>query len=165
MKKYPLATLLNLRILRQDKAMHVLQSCERKLIKARKEVKNAIKKHGDFLEWLAREEESRYDGIMGKKMSLEDVDEFKAGLLSIRARESLYLENILKARNHVQICKDDVKQAKENLLSAQKGTIKIEVHRDRWLELAKLDEEHAEEMELEDFVPLKNDVFGDSLIA
>lgn len=165
MKKYPLTSLLRLRVLRQDKAMHTLQSCERKLIKARKEVKKTIKKHADFLEWLVREEQIRYDGIMGTNMSLEDVDEFKAGLLSIRGRESLYLENILKARNFLQICKDDVKQAKEDLFAAQKGTIKIEVHRDKWLEFATLEAERAEEIELEDFMPAKNDVFGESLAA
>ena len=165
MNQYPLAVLLGLRMFRQDKAMHTLQSCERKLIKARKEVKKVIKKHADFLTWLAREEEKRYDDIMGTNMSLEDVDDFKAGLLSIRGRESLYLENILKARNHVSICEDNVKKAKKGLLDAQKGTIKIEIHKESWLEFAKLEAERAEELELEDFMPAKNDVFGESLAA
>jgi type III secretion protein O len=165
MKKYPLAALLRLRIFRQDKAMRSLQSCERKLVAARFEVKKAVKEHEDFIKWLIKEEDDRYNAIMGKNMTLDDVDEFKAGLLSIRARESLYLENILKAKNNVQICKENVVQAKAALLAAQKGTIKIEEHKERWREVVKLEEERAEELELEDFTPPKKDSFGEDIAA
>ncbi|MCK5684348.1 YscO family type III secretion system apparatus protein [bacterium] len=165
MKQYPLAALLGIRIFRQDKAMRSLQSCERKLAKAKKAVKKAIKKHEDFLIWLVEEEENRYRDIMGTNMTLEDVDEFKLGLLNIRGRESLYLENILKARNHVQICKDSVKKAKKDLLEAQKGTLKIEAHKEIWVELMKLEMEKAEELELEDFIPRKKDLFDERLTA
>ena len=158
MKKYPLAPLLSLRVFRQDKAMRALQSCERKLVEARREVEKAVKKHEEFIAWLAREEEIRYEAIMGKNMTLEDVDDFKSGLLRIRGRESLYLEEILKARNQVQLCKKNVVNAKSDLLAAQKGTLKIEVHRDLWLEAEKLAAERAEELELEDFTPPKNDL-------
>jgi hypothetical protein len=165
MKQYPLVSLLRLRVFRQDKAMHALQGCERKLVGARKGVKTAMENHETFMAWLVKEEEIRYQGIMDRRMSLEDVDDFKAGLLRIRARESRYLEAILKARNRVQICETDVKKAKSALLAAQKGTMKIEMHRERWLELAKLDAERSEELEFEDFTPLKNDIFGESLNA
>lgn len=161
MTAYPLAALLSLRSFRQDKAMRSLQTCERLLAEARRAVKKAIQKHGDFLAWLAREEEIRYGSIMEQRMTLDDVDDFKAGLLGIRGRESLYLEDILKARNQVEVCKKNVETAKAELLAAQKGTMKIEVHRDRWLELMKLDAERAEELELEDFMSPKNDVFGE----
>lgn len=163
MKKYPLAALLNLRLFRQDKAMRALQTCEKKLANAKKKVKQAIEKHEEFMVWLGEEEQRRYQSIMGKEMTLEDIDEFKAGLLSIRGRESHYLENILKARNHVQVCKDDVAQAKKDLLAAQKGTMKIEVHKERWTELAKLEAERAEELEMEDFHRPPNGLFADSL--
>ncbi|MDY0220904.1 MAG: YscO family type III secretion system apparatus protein [Desulfobacterium sp.] len=157
---YPLATLLKLRIFRQDKAMHLLQTCERELTKARNLVKKAIKDHESFLIWLAREEETRYQEIMGKKMTLNQVDEFKAGLLAIRARESLYLEKILKARQTVDLTEQKVAKAKQDLLAAQKGTLKIEAHREKWLEVAEIEAERAEEIEMEDFIPKKNDGFA-----
>lgn len=157
---YPLATLLNLRAFRQDKAMRWLQTCERDLTKARNLVKKAVKDHNSFLAWLAREEDTRYQGIMGKEMTLDEVDEFKVGLLAIRARESLYLENILKARQGVDIAEQAVTQAKQGLLAAQKGALKIEAHRDKWLEVVQLEAERAEEVEMEDFTPKKNDGFA-----
>ena len=83
---YPLAALLNLRFFRQDKAMRFLQNSERELALARNRVKKAIKDHESFLVWLAAEEENRYQAIMEQEMTLDDVDEFKAGLLTIRAR-------------------------------------------------------------------------------
>ena len=138
---YPLATLLNLRVFRQDKAMRYLQTCERELTRARNLVKKAVKAHESFLVWLAREEEIRYQGIMGREMTLDEVDTFKAGLLAIRARESLYLENILKARQAKDLAKQAVAKAKQGLLTAQKGTLKIEAHRDKWLEVVALEVE------------------------
>lgn len=164
MTPYPLAPLLRLREFRQEKAMIELQACERRLIEARKEVKKAVRQHEEFLDWLAGEEERRYREIMGKNMTLEDVDEFKAGLLEIRARESRYLENILKAENQVQICEDNVARAKNDLLRAQKGTMKIEVHRERWLEMIMKEAERAEELELEDFMPKKDDLFEEMTV-
>lgn len=156
---YPLAALLNLRFFRQDKAMLVLQNCEREIVIARNRVKNAVKEHESFMVWLAAEEEIRYQAIMERQMTLDDVDEFKSGLLAIRARESLYLEKILKARHHLDKCKQEVATAKKNLLAAQKGTLKIEIHKERWLAIVKQEVERAEERELEDFSLPKNDVF------
>ena len=57
-------------------------------------------------------------------------------------------------------CKQDVAAAKKELLAAQKGTLKIEVHKERWLEIVEQEAERAEERELEDFMPPKKDVFG-----
>ena len=157
---YPLVTLLNLRIFRQDKAMRLLQTCERELAKARNLVKKAIKDHESFLVWLAQEEEIRYQGIIGKKMTLDEVDEFKAGLLAIRARESLYLEKINKTRQGVDLAKQKGVKAKQGLLAAQKGTLKIEAHREKWLEVVEFEAQRAEELEMEDFIPKKNDDFS-----
>ncbi|WP_022665952.1 type III secretion system stalk subunit SctO [Desulfospira joergensenii] len=165
MKVYPLAALLKLRIFRQDKAMHGLQKCERELASARKGVKTAVQTHMDFMVWLEKEEERRYESIMGRDMTIDEVDDFKAGLLAARSQESMYLENILKAKNRVQICEENVTAAKAALLAAQKATMKIEVHRERWLEEVKKEELLTEERELEDFSPLKLDLFDEGLAA
>lgn len=165
MKPYPLSALLNLRIFRQDKAMLALQRSEKKLANARIAVKQAIEKHKEFMVWLEKEEESRYQSIMEKEMTLDEIDDFKLGLLAVRGREALYLENILKAKNRVQVCRENVDAAKRHLLDAQKGTLKIEVHRERWLELAKFEAQRAEELELEDFRPARLDLFGERLSA
>jgi hypothetical protein len=51
-------------------------------------------------------------------------------------------------------------KAKQDLLAAQKGTLKIEAHREKWLEVAEIEAERAEEIEMEDFIPKKNDGFA-----
>ncbi|MBF0201781.1 MAG: YscO family type III secretion system apparatus protein [Desulfamplus sp.] len=151
MNAYPLGPLLRLRIFRQDKAMRALQVCEKRLVEARRGVKKAVERHEAFLVWLAREEEARYDRIMETSMTLEDIEDFKIGLLALRARESSYLEDILKAKHQLRECEDALVGAKADLLAAQKGTIKIETHKERWLEVEKLEAQRAEELELEDF--------------
>ncbi len=155
MTPYPLAPLMRLRIFRQDKAMRQLQVCERKLVEARHALSAARKNHETFLNWLVKEEEDRYAAILNTLMSLEDVADFKAGLLEIRARESYYLEEILKAQNGVTKCEAARDKAREDLLAAQKGTLKIEVHREKWQEILTLEIQRAEDLEMEDFTPVK----------
>lgn len=153
---YPLAPLLRLRIFRQDKAMRAVQKCERELVTAKLALREAKDRHKQFLEWLPKEEERRYQAIMETEMSLDDVEEFKSGLLAIRARETRYLDAILKAKHQVKQCETAVKLAKAHLLEAQKGTMKIETHKEKWLEIVKLDALRAEELEMEDFTPRKS---------
>lgn len=150
---YPLAVLLRVRTLRQDKALAALSAAEARLAEARRDLREAKRLHEEFLVWLAEEEERRYDEIMGRDMTLEDVDEFKRGLCEIRGREAAFLERILRARKHVEDCEGAVAAARARLLEAQRATLKIEEHRSRWQVLASKEAERKEEIELEDFIP------------
>ncbi|MCK9239985.1 YscO family type III secretion system apparatus protein [Desulfocurvus sp.] len=150
---YPLAVLLRVRALRQDKALAALCAAEARLAEARRDLREAKRLHEEFLAWLAGEEERRYEEIMGRDMTLEDVDEFKRGLCAIRGREAAFLERILRARKHVQDCEEALARAKTRLLEAQRATLKIEEHRARWQVLANKEAERREEVELEDFHP------------
>ena len=158
--KYPLEVLLSVRNLRQDKAMGNLTKAESRLAEARRHLRECRKKHEDYLVWLAEEEERRYDSIMEKDMTLLDVDEFKQGLCTIRGMEAGYLERILRAEKGVADCEEDVRQAKAALLEAQRATMKIDAHKERWMELARKEEERLEEVEMEDFVPSVNELLA-----
>ena len=150
---YPLGVLLRVRNLRQDKAMNNLTRAEGRLAEARRTLRDARHKHEEFLVWLEEEEERRYASIMERDMTLDDVDEFKLGLCSIRGLEAGYLERILRAEKGVEDCEAACREAKDLLLEAQRATLKIEEHKARWSELAHKEEERLEEAELEDFVP------------
>lgn len=152
---YPLAVLLRVRTLRQDKALAALAAAEARLAEARRELREARRRHEEFLVWLAEEEERRYAAIMGRDMTLDDVDEFKRGLCAIRGREAAFLEGILRARKHVEDCEQAMARARARLLEAQRATLKIEEHRSRWQVLAHKEAERKEEVELEDFTPAR----------
>lgn len=158
--KYPLDVLLDVRNLRQDKAMGNLTKAESRLAEARRHLRDCKKKHADYLVWLAEEEERRYESIMEVEMTLGDVDEFKQGLCSIRGLEAGYLERILRAEKSVTDAEEGVRQAKAALLEAQRATMKIEAHKSRWAEMARKEEERLEEVELEDFVPATNELLA-----
>ncbi|WP_461211045.1 type III secretion system stalk subunit SctO [Desulfocurvus sp. DL9XJH121] len=150
---YPLHILLHVRGLRQDKALRNLTRAERDLAEARKALAKARQRHRDYLDWLAEEEERRYASIMRTDMSLEDVEDFKLGLCSIRGMEAGHLERILRAEKDVEDREEDCRAAKALLLEAQRATMKIETHKARWMELARKEAERLEEVELEDFIP------------
>lgn len=155
---YPLEVLLRVRRLRQDKAMTNLTRAESDLAEAKRKLRQARSKHEEYLIWLAEEEERRYDSIMRTEMSLDDVEEFKLGLCSIRAMEAGYLERILRAEKHVEDCRQACREARDRLLEAQRATLKIEEHKVRWSVVAQREAERLEEIELEDFVPRGGDM-------
>jgi len=149
--RYPLNVLLRVRTLRQDKALGALSSAEAHLAEGRRTLREARKRHQEYLLWLAEEEERRYQAIMGCDMTLIDLDEFKLGLRTIRALESGHMERIMKAEKHVDECVEAVAAAKAALLEAQRATLKIEEHKGRWMELAQKEAERKEEAEMEEF--------------
>jgi len=160
MTEYPLHPLLRLRNLREDKAVHALEVARRRQVQAEKELDGAKTAHQRFMDWLAREEERRYREIMETLMDLDEVDDFKQGLLILRAREAQYLEEILKAEQRVETAEKILVQAKADLMTAQKGTMRVEVHRDQWLKGVQKEAERLEEMEIEDFSASRNKAFN-----
>lgn len=156
MTQYPLRPLLRVRNLREDKAVRALEAARRGLVRAQNALEEKKNAHRKFMDWLAQEEDRRYREIMETMMDIDEVDDFKQGLLMLRAREAGFLEDILKAENQVQKAGQVLVQAKADLVAAQKGTMKVEVHRDQWLQGAQKEAERLEELELEDFSGSRN---------
>ena len=149
--RYPLTPLITLRRFRQEKAMHRVGTVKKKLIQACKEVEMAKQKHREYLEWLKTEEQRRYQAIMETDMTLEDLEEFKQGLLNIRGMETGFLEEIIRAKHQRQVCETELEQAKSAMIAAQKACLRIEVHKEKWMEKVRQDQERAQELELEEF--------------
>ena len=80
MEKYPLAPLLKVREYREDAAKNALSAAERAVVEAQEAVERCRGELERYKVWRQEEVERRYDAIMGKGLSLKELDVFKAGL-------------------------------------------------------------------------------------
>ena len=154
MEKYPLAPLLKVREYREDAAKNALSAAERAVVEAQEAVERCRGELERYKVWRQEEVERRYDAIMGKGLSLKELDVFKAGLGALADGELKLEEAIAQALENVKKRQEDVRKAREAARQAQHETAKIVTHRDIWLVEAKREAERLEDLEMEEFKPL-----------
>ena len=147
MEKYPLAPLLKVREYREDAAKNALSAAERAVVEAQEAVERCRGELERYKVWRQEEVERRYDAIMGKGLSLKELDVFKAGLGALADGE-------LKLEEAIAQALENVKKRREAARQAQHETAKIVTHRDIWLVEAKREAERLEDLEMEEFKPL-----------
>ena len=74
MEKYPLAPLLRVREYREDAAKNALSAAERAVVEAQEAVERCRRELERYKVWRQEEVERRYDAIMGKGLSLKELD-------------------------------------------------------------------------------------------
>ena len=74
MEKYPLAPLLKVREYREDAAKNALSAAERAVVEAQEAVERCRGELERYKVWRQEEVERRYDAIMGKGLSLKELD-------------------------------------------------------------------------------------------
>ena len=154
MEKYPLAPLLKVREYREDAAKNALSAAERALPPDRLpdlDASCAALMDEDGTLWFGRNAD---DAVMGKGLSLKELDVFKVGLGALADGELKLEESIAQALENVKKRQEDVRKARESARQAQHETAKIVTHRDIWLVEAKREAERLEDLEMEEFKPL-----------
>ena len=150
---YPLQPLLSVRAFREDNAKAAVSAAEVAVQQAEAEAAYRRKELVQYLDWLPEEKERRYCDIMGKEMSLADLDAFKAGLAALDAGVLTREDAVQEADKNMEKRKAELHAAQAALAAARKEKMKIEMHRDVWNLAAAKEAERATELELEDFIP------------
>ena len=122
MEKYPLAPLLKVREYREDAAKNALSAAERAVVEAQEAVERCRGELERYKVWRQEEVERRYDAIMGKGLSLKELDVFKAGLGALADGELKLEEAIAQALENVKKRQEDVRKAREAARQAQHET-------------------------------------------
>ena len=104
MEKYPLAPLLKVREYREDAAKNALSAAE-----AQEAVERCRGELERYKVWRQEEVERRYDAIMGKGLSLKELDVFKAGLGALADGELKLEEAIAQALENVKKRQEDAR--------------------------------------------------------
>ena len=146
---YPLQALLSVRHYREDAARNALRLEERRLVQA--EVGRRQAELERYRIWRQEEEERRYAAILGASLSLEEVADFRASLGMLATGEQERFQAVRQAEEQVRQQEQAVTDAQRAVALARREAAKIEKHRDIWQENAKREQEHLEDLELEEF--------------
>ena len=151
---YPLAPLLAVRHFREENAKRAVRTAEAALVEASDRLRQCQEELNSYRAWLPEEEDRRYLAIMGKPMTLSQLDAFKAGLGKLRDGELSREQAVFSAQAEREKKVLERDAASAAAAKAQKETAKIAAHKDIWLAEYKKEAERQEEKELEDFKPI-----------
>jgi type III secretion protein O len=150
---YPLQPLLSVRAFREDNAKAAVSAAEAAVRQAEAEMADRQVELERYREWLPEEKERRYEAIMGKEMTMTDLDRFKAGIAALDDGVFTREDAVLEAEKITEKRGTELRAAQAALTAARKEKMKIETHRDIWAQAAAKEAEHAADLELEDFTP------------
>ena len=150
MAKYVLEPLLDIRKKRED-------DLQQQLIKARSDLQMAEdardKAKQDLEDYVADMPEKKarlYATVMNIVVKREQLDKLKEALADLERQRLVLAEKLEKAEQNVVQAQQTLEQTQKNLLAATKNKMKLDTHKDIWLEEEKRIEAENEEKELED---------------
>ncbi|MBQ6473624.1 MAG: YscO family type III secretion system apparatus protein [Victivallales bacterium] len=153
---YALQSMLRIRTMREDRASAELSA-------ARQEVRRAEQNLEESKETLrqfeATKEERRdriYATVIGHAVSREAIDRMLEGVARIDEEGALKADNVNLAIGKLKERQEAAEKARVGFIKASKERMKISEHKAVWLAEEAKDQEHRQEIELEDFTGKKN---------
>ncbi|MBO4312447.1 MAG: YscO family type III secretion system apparatus protein [Desulfovibrionaceae bacterium] len=154
MGSYPLEMLLTVRRHREDAAANNVKRAESSLKAAEQLAETRRSELAQYQAWRSEETERRYEAIMGSRCTLKELDDFRAGLAALDAREAMKAEAAELAARDAEMMRGNLEKARAAARAAQKERAKIQAHKDIWTEGDKKEAERKEDLELEEFRPV-----------
>ena len=150
MAKYVLEQLLDIRKKRADelaqqvvKARTDLQTAEETRDKAKQDLE-------DYVREMPEKKARLYATVMNVIVKREQLDKMKEALAELERQRLVLAEKLEQAEQNVVKAQQMLEQAQKNLLAATKNKMKLDTHKDIWLEEEKRIEAENAEKELED---------------
>ena len=154
MEAYPLAPLLSVREYREEAAKNAVRAAENALREAEAEVARRQEELETYRVWRVEEEERRYGAVLGRTLTRDELDGFKAGLAGLIDGERRHEEQVAEALRQVETRRTAVEGAREQATRARRETSKILAHKELWMEEARKEAARLEDLEMEEFRPL-----------
>ena len=152
---YALQSMLRIRTMREDRAATELTAARREVARAQEAL---AQRRNDLAEYEATKEARRdsiFNAVMGRAISMEDLDLAREGVARIDEEGILKADNVVQAEAELQKRRDYAETSRRMFVSASKNRMKITEHRAIW-ELEELEAaERRQESELEDFTGKK----------
>lgn len=159
MTEYPLQGLIGIRQNRRDDAMRKYSSSKQALEQAVLRFHQKEAELEEYRAWKKAEIERRYDAILGSVQSKNALQKFHAGIANLDVRELSLSDELKDLEEQKEQAKELCAKAKELFNLRQRKQAKPENHKEQWVLVQKLEDEHRAETELEDF-KVKDQPFG-----
>ena len=154
MEKYPLQALLDVRKYREQNAQNAVRQAENHYKECVHTCLSQQKKIEEYEEWKAQEEERKYTEILGSRLHIDDLEDFKQYFALLKDKGLKLEEELYALEKQKETAKQEVEQKKEEFKLAKKNTAKIDAHHDIWKQAEKKEQERKEDLEAEEFKPL-----------
>ncbi len=155
---YALQSLLDIRLMREDKASGELTAARQAVRTAEAALDDRRRELAEFERTREERRDRIYDAIMGRPVSREQVDLAQEGVARIDEEGTLKADNVLRAEGELKKKEYEAEAARDVFIAATKNRMKIDEHRAVWMAEEAKEEEHRAEGELEDFTGRKQNL-------
>src|SRR5262245_16738532 len=118
---YPLQQLLNVREHREETAALELLQRRQAVTAAQEHLQRCQQELNDYIQWRVQREIELYQEIMRKLIPLRELDDVKAKVQMLRAKEVTYQEHVLAAQRALEDARKAVHVAHVRYLSSVKN--------------------------------------------
>ena len=148
---YPLQAMLKIRGMREDRAGTELTGARRARNAAETERDSRRETRRKFEVTKEERRDRIYDAVIGRTVSLDDLDQARSAVTAIDEEAMLLEEAESKAQQELEKREDEARTAKVRFIEASKNKMKIDQHRTVWMEEDRKNQERIEDAEMEEF--------------
>lgn len=143
--------MLKIRVMREDRAGSALTAARRARKTAADELENRRRERARYLETKEERRDRLYDQVMGKPVSMDALDDVRTAVTRIDEEGVLLEQAEQKAEDVLKQKEREAETARVEFVGASRNRMKIDEHRNIWVEEVRLEEERAADAEMEEF--------------
>ena len=155
---YLLQPLLNIRVMREDRASGELTAARQKVRTAEEALDDRKRELADFESTKEERRDRIYDAIIGRTVNRDQIDIAQEGVARIDEEGALRLDNVHQAEGELKKRQTEAEAARVVFIAASKNRMKIDEHKSVWRENEEKEAEARAETELEDFTGRKQNL-------
>ena len=155
---YTLQPLLNIRVMREDRASGELTAARRAVASAQEALEARENELKAFNETKEERRDRIYAAIMGQPVSRDRIDMAQEGVARIDEEGALKADNVAQAKNDLKRREEAAEAARALFVMATKNRMKIDEHKAVWIAQEAKEQEFRADIELEDFIGRKLNV-------
>ena len=154
---YPLQSMLKIRVMREDRAGTALTTARRARKLAADELENRRQEHARYLETKEERRDRIYEQIMGRPVGMDALDDVRTAVTKIDEEGVLLERAEQEAEDLLRKREREAESARVEFVGASRNRMKIDEHRNIWVEEERHEEERAADAEMEEFTGKKGD--------
>jgi len=142
--------------MREDRASAELSAARQEVRRAEQNLEECKETLRQFEATKDERRDRIYSAVIGHTVSREAIDRVLEGVARIDEEGALKADNVNMAKGALKERKEAAEKARAGFVRASKERMKISEHKAMWLAEEAKEQEHRQEIELEDFTGKKN---------
>ena len=162
MEQYPLGSLMQLREFRKEEAQRATTAQRHQVTAAQKAYQKGQEELEAFIIEVNQRIESIYDSVMNTAVSQKKLSSIFGKISSLYSEIDDRKLSVERLKQNVEKEKDRLAKLQDEQLKREQAVMKLQKHKEIWIEKQKQFEEYKADLELEEFKPRNTDFFDDN---